>query len=86
MVGSGSNTDTIELRRSLTTTQSKGTDDSDDALDCLILATCYFYSSFDGNQSGARNNWSFNQTIIMVVGALTPGVNSPTWMTLRFAS
>ncbi|KAM2296683.1 hypothetical protein ACFX1S_036321 [Malus domestica] len=30
--------------------------------------------------------WSFNQTIVIVVGALAPGVNGPTWTTLRFAS
>ncbi|KAM1028644.1 hypothetical protein FF1_041206 [Malus domestica] len=49
-----------------------------DAPDCLISATCYFYSPFDGNQSSAGNNWSFNQTIAMVVSALVPDVNSPT--------
>ncbi|XP_009375066.2 protein TIC 20-v, chloroplastic [Pyrus x bretschneideri] len=45
-------TNKIKPRRPLTTTQSKGTDDSVDAPDRLISAVCYFYPFFDGIQYG----------------------------------
>ncbi|KAM1758014.1 hypothetical protein ACFX11_007188 [Malus domestica] len=39
----------LKPRRPLTTTQSKGTDDSVDAPNRLISVVCYFYPFFDGS-------------------------------------
>ncbi|KAM1116618.1 hypothetical protein TB2_006998 [Malus domestica] len=44
----------LKPRRPLTTTQSKGTDDSVDAPNRLISVVCYFYPFFDGSSTETR--------------------------------